>query len=228
MRLKINFSKNTSKVPHNLNVVNSYIHNCLGRNNSYHDTQSNYCVSGLLGGYIVDNGRNIDYENGGFIIITSVDQKFLNDIMRGILSNSDLGYGMTYVNINFIDEKFCDGWNNFKTTNNGFILKRDEGGFHTLNDSDIIIVLKSRIVRKFSKIDLNLNFNNLDIVISDSKPHKVKDVYSNSVRNISNVCNINIFTNKLLAEAIYNYGIGQSCGSGFGTVYTTQFNDLYK
>lgn len=228
MRLKINFSKNTEKVPHNLNVVNSYIHTCLGRNNIYHNSHSNYSISGLLGGLIVDGGRNIEYDNGSYIIVTSSDSNFLNKIILGILSNSELGYGMKFIRFDHISEEFRDGWNNFKTTNNGFILKRKEGGYYTLNDSDTISALKAQIINKFSKINSNLNFNDLDIVITDNNSHKVKATYSKNVKNMSNVCQINIFTNKLVAETIYNYGIGQSCGSGFGTVYTTQFNDFYK
>jgi len=228
MRLKINFTKNTEKVPHNQSVINSYIHKCLGNNNEYHDTHSNYCISELMGGHIIDGGRNIEFENGGYIIVTSADSDFLNKLIIGIISNQDFGYGMKFVNIDNISEKFYDGWNYFKTTNMGFLLKRKESGYYTLNDADLISALKEQIIRKFSKINSNLKFENLDIVINDNKSHKVKAAYCKNVKNISNICQINIFTNKLLAESIYNYGLGQSCGSGFGTIHTTQFNEIYK
>jgi CRISPR-associated endoribonuclease Cas6 len=231
MRIKVNYSKNTEKVPNNQTVVNSYVHNCLGRNNEYHDAPSNYCISRLLGGEIVDGGRNVEFPNGGYIIITSADTEFMNKIIMGILSNPLLGYSMQFESINHIEEKFYNGWNYFKTTNMGFILRRkdgENGGYHTLNDPDFAEVVKEHIMRKFSKINPGFDFNNLNVVINKHPSHKVETVYCKQIKNSTNICQISIQTNKKLAEAIYNYGIGQSTGSGFGTIYTTQHLDFYK
>lgn len=228
MRIIIKFSKNTEQVPNNLNVVNSYIHTCIGRNNEYHNAQSDYCVSRLLGGNIVDGGKNIDYPNGGFIIVTSLNTEFLNKIIMGLLQNTSIGYGMEFKGVDQVNEEFYNGWNHFKTTSAGFILKKPEGGFYTLEDTNIQLVLTEHIINKFSKINPKFDFSTLKIEINNHSSHKVESIYSKSVKNISNICQINIHTNKELAEALYNYGIGQSCGSGFGTVYTTKYFDFYK
>lgn len=233
MRIKLLFTKNTQEVPNNQNIVNSYIHKCLGKDNKYHDTPSNYSISRLLGGEIINGGKNVDFKNGGYIIISSLDLNFLNKIILGILVNTDLGFGMKLNSIDHITEKFFNGWNYFKTTNMGFLLRKNVNktkkiDYYTLNDPDISIVLKEHIINKFSKINPELDFKDFNVVIDKHPTHKVKRVYSKNVKNITNICQLNIYTNKKVAEYIYNYGIGQSTGSGFGTVYTTRKRDLYK
>lgn len=229
MRIKIKFTKNTEDVPNNLNVVNSYIHTCLGRNNEYHDAHSNYCISRLLGGEIVNGGKNINYPKGGYILVTSLDNEFLNRIIMGVLQNTTLGYGMEFSGIDHISEEFYNGWNYFKTTSAGFLLVNPEGGYYTLQDNNIETKLAEHIKNKFSKINPKFDFTDLKVEINVLHPsHKNKTIYSKNVKNISNICQINIHTNKRLAEALYNYGIGKSCGSGFGTVYTTQCVDFYN
>jgi len=233
MRIKIKFTKNTKKVPNNQAPVNSYIHKCLGVNNKYHDSASNYCVSGMLSGTAHDNNRYVNYPNGGFIIITSSDLEFINKVIMGVIQNTTFGFGMTFDSIDHIDEKFNNGWNYFKTTRNGFMLRDKikidgEVKYYTLQDKkELIDYTKNHIINKFSKINSKLKFNDLKIEIHEHKNHKTQHVYCNDVFNIANVCQINVHTNEKLAEALYNYGIGQSTGSGFGTIYTTKQHKSY-
>lgn len=224
MRIKLVFSKNTENVPNNQNVVNSYIHDSLGRNNKYHDSKSDYCISRMMGGVIVNGGRDVNYPNGGFIIVTSPDMEFLNNILLGVMNNSDFGYGMTFKNVINIEEKFYNGWNFFKTTDMGFILRKktkigEENKFWTLEDENFTDVVKEHIVRKFSKINPRLNFNNLKVEITKHPKHIVTKRYVKNVPNDTNVCQISIHADKNVAKTIYNYGLGQSTGSGFGTLY---------
>lgn len=238
MRIKIIFTANTEKVPNNLSVVNSYINKCLGINNKYHDRDSDYSISRLLGGIIIDNGQNIEYSKRGYILVSSINPEFLNKLILGVFKNKSIGYGMKFQSIEHIQETFYNGWNYFKTTDMGFMLKKPRDhvdnvddkykGYYTLDNCDLADVLKKHIINKFSKINPNLNFSGLEIVIDEHPKHKVKYRYSKHVKNAVNICQININTNKKLAKALYDYGIGQSCGSGFGMIYTTQFHDLYK
>lgn len=234
MRYKINFTENLEIVPNNQQLVNSYIHKCLGVNNPYHDKPSNYCVSRLLGknSKIINNGANINYPNGSYILVTSLDLEFLNKIITGIVNNPVFGFGMKLSGIDLLEENFYDGWNYFKTTNMGFILKRlDENhkqiGYHNLNDKDFASEVKKHIINKFSKINPNLDFSDFNVVINQHNSHKVKTIYCKNVKNVANICQINIFANKNIAKYIYNYGLGQSTGSGFGSIYTTKYHHLY-
>lgn len=234
MRIKINFTPNTEKVPNNLSVVNSFIHTkCFGVNNQYHNSVSNYNISRLEGGNIIDNGRYINYPNGGYLIVSSPDQEILNKILVGTMNAKTIGYGMDFKSVDYIQEQFYNGWNYFKTLSSGFILKNLNNGksndkFYTLNNSDLVDALKKQIINKFKKINSKLDFNDFELVIDNHNSHKVRNIYSKNVLNRANICQIKIKTNKKVAETIYNYGIGQSTGSGFGVIHTTQFNDIYK
>ena len=95
MRLKLKFSE--SKIPFTYptqNAVNSCIHRILGENNKYHNSFSNYCVSSLFGGVIVDKQQVIinlageydllgELSEGNIIVsLNETDQATLN--LRGV------------------------------------------------------------------------------------------------------------------------------------------------
>lgn len=229
MRIRINFTKNTEKVFNNQNVVNSYIHKCFGINNDLHDTKSDYCVSNLCGGKLIDNGAFVNYENGGFIIFSSPNSEIVNKLLIGILNNPIIGYGMVFSDVITINERLHDGYNHFKTLSNGFIVKnKSEFGFLKLTDGNFIEDLEKHTINKFSKINPKLDFSNFKIEISEHPSHKTKNIYVNKIKNISNVCQLTIHSNKDVVTHIYNYGLGQSTGSGFGTLFRTENIGLYK
>jgi len=239
MRIKLKFSKNTSKVPNNLEYVNSYIHKCLGFNNKYHNSKSDYCISRLEGGIITDGGRNLDFPNGGHIYVTSINNEFLNDIITGAINplNKFFGFGMDFEEVEHMPEEiFYNGINHFKTTSMGFIIRKKTDGetneWHTLNDEGFEQEVRNHLLRKLNKINLafnlHLDLTGFDVVIPKHPSHKVVKRYSKRVENKVNICKLEIKTNKKVAEIIYNFGIGQSTGSGFGTVYTSHSSKLYR
>lgn len=84
MRIKIMLSGTDSELPsNNQYIINSFIHRALGKNNEYHDVESNYCVSILRGGKLIKGTEKISFKNGGYITISSFDGEFLNKIMIG-------------------------------------------------------------------------------------------------------------------------------------------------
>jgi len=235
MRIKLIFSKNTEPVENNQKLVNKYIHEKLLKGENYHDGPSNASISRMCGGFV--KGRTIDYPNGGFIVISSMDHKFMDKIIMGPLENPDFGFGMKCIDIEYVNETLYGGWNHFKTLETGFLLKRlrdpkkeglGDNGFITLNDSDLIGELKKQIVRKFSKINSKLNFNDLDINIEKKPHHETRNIYIGKFKNIVNYCQISIHTNRKLAEYIYNHGLGHSTGSGLGVLYKTENHDMYR
>ena len=226
MRIKINFTNNTQPVPNNLKHVNSWFHKCMGNNNDLHDRPSDYTLSGMCGGSITDGGKTKNFPNGGYILFTTENNEIIEKLIMGSMSNSNFGFGMSLADVDFIDETMYSGFNHFKTTEYGFIIKeKDENGkvkFITLEDDMFIDKVKKHIIAKFSKINPKLRFDDLDIEMNDHKGNKVRNVMVKDIVNKSNVCQLTIKCNSALAKAIYHYGIGQSTGSGFGTVYNTK------
>src|ERR1035437_527938 len=123
MRIKVNFSKNTSDVPNNNKVVLEYLHRCLGRDNEYHDKASNYNISHLYGGVINKHDpKTLGYPNGGYFTVSSNDKGFIGKVLIGLLDNPMISYGMKFTNFEHINEQFMDGLNHFATLS-PFIIK---------------------------------------------------------------------------------------------------------
>ena len=179
MRLKINFTANTEDVPfNNQHILNSYIHTCLGRNNPYHDAKSDYCISHLYGGKMKDK-HSISFQNGGMIIITSKNETFLNAIIKGVMSNTDLGWGMKFKNIDFISEDFRDGWNHFFTLS-PFIIKeykaKHDYKFLTLDDKEFDKKVTEYLKNKLLKIDESLKLDGFKVETSKTGKERIKKI----------------------------------------------------
>ena len=231
MRLKIKLTKNESLIPiNNQHLVNSYVHKCLGRNNKYHDSKSDYCISNLRGGKLNSDKQSLNFDNGSFIVVTSENSDFISSLLSGISTNQEFFCGMKVNGFEFISEEFSDGYNIFKTLTPILIKEKVEEHkykFVTIKDSDYISKLKTSIINKLSKIDSTLDFTNFSIEINDRTTNKTKLILVKNVKNVASQCDIVIHSSKKIAEYIYNYGIGQSTGSGFGTVYNSKNHNLY-
>lgn len=232
MRLKISFSKNTSDVKvNNQSLINSWIHKCLGVNNVYHNVKSDYNISHLYGGKLNADKQTLSFENGGFLIISSKNNEFINKMLVGIINNAELINGMKFSGVDYINENFLDGWNHFSTLS-PFIIKNYTSKkiykFLTLKDPGFEQQVKSYLINKLSKIDPTLELSNFDVKIPEHPNHKIKKIMIKNVINTANQCQISIFTNKKVAELLYNIGVGQSTGSGFGCIYKTENHSIYK
>jgi CRISPR-associated endoribonuclease Cas6 len=73
----------------------------------------------------------------------------------------------------------------------------------------------------------DINWDRFDIEITEHPSNKVRTIYVKNVKNMANICQFKLTSCKRLAELIYNYGIGQSTGSGFGTIYKTENHEHY-
>ena len=236
MRIIVNFSVNTIPVPtNNQGHINSYIHNCLGRNNPFHDTPSNYSISGLIGSTFNPDTNTLDFPNGGKIIISSQDNTFLNQLLTGIMTNGYLNWGMNYINIDFINETFYDGFNQFYTLSPILLKEKVADGkykYVTINDPDFDNILTTRTLNKLIKLNevgnLKLNLKNFKITTSTNGKNKVKKVAVKNVVNHTSLCILTINCNKKVAELLYNIGIGQSTGSGFGCICKVENIHRYK
>lgn len=240
MRIKIDFTVPNTPIPNDIWVVNSFIHaELFGVNNDYHDISGEYCISHLCGGKLSDdkNFKIFDENHTPFIFITSDNKEFIsNVILKAVLNKPSLGYGATVKNVTPIDEQFYNGLNHFFVLSpvllkhNGRlinILTKDDENKYTIINSEYSDLLKSHIIKKFSKINPNLDFTNFDIKI-DTEGCKVYNMVSKQILNPSSSFQITLTTNKKVAQTIYNIGLGKSTNSGFGTIYKTENHELYK
>lgn len=230
MRIKIILSDSTLKIPiNNQQMVNSFVHRCLGVNNEYHDVQSNYCVSNIRGCKLNDDRKTLSTIKP-FIIVSSNDGNFLNKLLSGISSNNSFGYGINVIGFEFINEELYDGFNLFKTLTPILLREKMENGKKrtiTVFDDDFIPKLKQSIVRKLKTIDKDVDLTDFDIQLAKKSLKKTKMEYIKDVSSVGSLCDLVVYSNKKVADMIYNCGIGQSTGSGFGTVYEYKNHKIY-
>jgi CRISPR-associated endoribonuclease Cas6 len=231
MRIKIEFKVNNVALPiANQEIVNSYVHRIIGANNPYHNAKNDYSVSSLMGGKLV--GDKIIFKDKAYLVFSSLNMEFMNTILMNLITSSEVLYdGIKFSNIVPIGEEFMNGWNHFATLS-PFLIKqyvdKKTYTFITLNDDNFEVLVKEYLKNKLLKIDPALDLKNFDVRIPKHDNHKVKKILVKNVINHANQCHISIFCDKKIAELLYNIGIGQSTGSGFGTIYKTENKFLYK
>jgi CRISPR-associated endoribonuclease Cas6 len=229
MRIKIIFTSSTQKVLiNNQHLVNGYIHRLLGENNEYHDSKSNYCISQLCGGKLNDDKETLSFIKP-YIIVTSNDEKLISRISDELFENPIFTHGMSFNDIQYIEETFINGWNHFFTLSPILLVEQEYGQlkrFITVNDPLFESKLLERTKSKINKIDPKINLDDFELKINGAK--KQKKIMVKNVMNLASVTKISIKSSKKVAELLYNYGIGQSTGSGFGSIYKTENVNTYK
>jgi CRISPR-associated endoribonuclease Cas6 len=230
MKFKFVFTPNDTNVPiNNQGEINRYIHTVLGHNNIYHDSPSDYCISNLQGGKLIPGTKLLNFDNGGFIIVSSYnDQKFMQTISAGIIDNPNLGWGMKFTSLETITEQFRNGWNDFATLSPVLIVEKSEvksawKNYLTLNSENFAEKLKDYLLKKLKILNerhnLNLDLSIFELKIPEHPCQKVKRVFVKTNLCFASQFRFNIKCSEKVAEYISANGIGFSCGSGFGSVY---------
>lgn len=227
MRIKVIFNANGKKIPFiNQHMLNGYIHKCIGKDNKFHDGFSDYCISMLCGGKMFDK-ESIIFEDKAFFTVTSSNEEFLSSVMIGIMGNPMFN-GMPLDTITPMSEKFYNGKNYFATLS-PILLKRklDRGKYEfiTGDNADYVSELKASIIRKLNSLSIEVP-SDFDVIVESNI--KKKSIMVKNVKNVGNLHLLTIIAPREIAETIYNIGIGNSTGSGFGTIYKTENVSQYR
>lgn len=233
MRIKISLPAiNVPISVHDVQMkVNSYVHKLFGINNEYHDTFSQYCVSSLMRGKFNKVDKTFTYPKGTYIIFSTNSADIINAVTKNIwFIKFDDKYEM--LSVKPISEKFITG-NNYLTTLTPILLvdnsERNKRKFITIEDLGVFEKeLNKRTKIKLEKLDEEVDLKNFYIKVLDSGYNKVLPIFVNKVFNLTSQCNLLITGKNETVNMLYNLGIGQSTGSGFGTVYTTHQHNLYN
>ena len=216
MRLKLKFSE--SKIPFTYptqNAVNSCIHRILGENNKYHNSFSNYCVSSLFGGVIVDN--KMTYPNGAHFYVSSLDEELIEKIMFSVINGNVEMCDMKLIGIDIENFNLHNDYDIIRTISP--ILLKDNENIITYQDSDFIKVLteksKSKLLKNgFSENDVKtLKIEPFHFENARLKFPKVKNVVNKSSQVM-----LLVRGKKEMRLALYKMGLGKSTGCGFGAI----------
>lgn len=214
MILKIIFSKpeNGMRID-NQHYINGFIHKCLGKNNKYHNSFSDYAISSLQGGKLC-NGRLVFNENP-YILVSSENSNFINDLIAGILTTDGNIEGIKFDRFEFSDYNVNDYYDKIITLSP--ILIKDKSGMKlSFKDEKFLEVLTNNCIKKLKHA--GIMDKSFKIKIRNINKSKVKKIMVGNVFNICSLISLVVFGKPKTRKTLYNLGIGNSCGCGFGTI----------
>lgn len=225
MRLKVTLSKTDILVPFdNQKNVLGYFHKLLGDNNKWHDKQSTYCLSLLMGGKLKNHMLDFSQVNGTFYI-TSNDEELINTILERHLDYDNFAYDMRVLSIDLVTDEIFDGYNHFLTLSPIF-LKDSENRHLTFKDEGFEDKLYEQTVRKLKAINPKLSLNGFSLKVN-GKRGKLKLIDINGIKNKVSHCIVTVNSSKEIANLLYTYGLGQSTGAGFGSLMKLENTEKY-
>lgn len=224
--LKIKFTKPVNGIPvSNQKELNSYIHKCVGVNNKFHDAYSNYCISSLQGGKLNKETGLLYFESEPYILLTMQNPDFVDAFVSGAIKNKFTLFDMHYNNIDYIHYDINEFYDIVYTLSPILLKKHNKGKGKTekisVRDEGFIEMLKEQCIKKLR--NNGIDDPTFDIELHNKEKSKVKKIMVGNIFNICSMCSLLVRGKKKTREMLYNLGIGNSTGSGFGMVKVYHF-----
>ncbi len=200
----------------NQKELNSFIYRTLGDNNHYHDSFSDYSISGIQGGEKYDN-KNIIFTNGKepFIQVSSENNNFINDLLIGISQNKYTFFNLVVSRTEFLDFNINKYFDTIVTLS-PVIVKDKIGRKISIDNENFLSLLKENCIKKLAH--KGIIDNTFDIFIRHPEKSKQKMVMVGNVFNICTKISLYVYGKPATRKTLYNLGLGGSTGSGFGAV----------
>jgi len=227
MRLKIKFTRNTFPVPNDRSAALSWFHRVLGLNED-HDEESNYSISPISGGTF--KGKTMEFPEGGWVIVSSNDESLLGKVALNCFKH-DLGYGMKFDSMQHISEEIQTGWNNFFSLTPIILRKRNEDGervFITYEDEEFAELLLDRLKAKLLRFDSSLDVSRIKLEVADHSSHRTQWTKLHDSDLLGSLCLVSINCNRDVGQIIYNFGLGNLTGCGYGAICLANNKSIYR
>lgn len=219
MTIKINFkSSNTIYKNNCLHLVKGWFeHTCLGNNNDLHNKYSNYSMSPMLGYTRCKRGEQ--FPNGGYIIFSTPSSELMEKVVMSLFNGSGTKVGdMQYNNFEFINDAHIHSDYDIVRTVSPILLKHDDKKI-TCNDDNFIAMLTDQCKKKLVANGIEPNkAKTLKLEMFHPENSAVVDMQYNNVHNFASKIMLIVKGNAEARKTLYDLGIGNSTGCGFGTV----------
>jgi CRISPR-associated endoribonuclease Cas6 len=217
MRLYLKLSKNKQVVPfdYQVNLVGA-LHKWLGVN-EYHDNMSLYSLSWLLGSRV--QGKGLTFPNGADWFISSPDEVFIKKILRGIMEDSSVCFGMSVKDVMIKETPAFDSKQRFSVASPIFI-KRSFEKKHTFfyyNQVESDVHLTETLQSKLKKSGLSIEGVKVRFD-RDYSNAKVKVVNYKGINNKASICPVIVEGTPEQIGFAWDVGLGNSTGIGFGSL----------
>ena len=222
-RIQIVLSKNTRPVPFdNQKICIGVLHRrWLPSDSNRHEPDkkfSDYAITGLLGGK--RNGDFLDFKKGGVIIASSSDTNFIANIIASAKRSSEFEFGMKIIDVRIIQEEIKPG--KTKMISLSPILIKEKGVEYTFESEGVNEIMTEKAKRVIQNFDPEIDLTDFKIYFSeepkDIEKRRLANVWLHGHKNRCSLSAIFIEGSKEAKEVLYYTGLGNSSGSGFGTL----------
>jgi CRISPR-associated endoribonuclease Cas6 len=219
MRIYINTSCNTEEVPFNYQQkMIGLLHKWLGEN-ELHDLISLYSFSWLTNGNIANNG--FSFKNGAKWFISFHEDKYVKQVIRTILNDPKMFSGLKVADVTIQEDIDLSRIEYFKLASPILIKRKKDDNikFYTYEDSEANGFLIETIHHKMQLAGLPMD-DSLEISFDLKYTNKkIKKVQIHGIDNKCSMCPVIIKGKESTKEFIWNVGLGNSTGSGFGSIF---------
>jgi CRISPR-associated endoribonuclease Cas6 len=219
MRIYIQTAPNTITVPFNyqhklVGVLHKWLHN-----NDLHGNMALYSFSWLMNAKTTKNG--LEYPSGAKFFISFYNEKYLKRIIKSILSDPEMCYGLSVTDINIQEDPDLKDRSSFRCAGPVFIRRfNNEKDIHyTFENREAGAFMKETLLHKMQLAGLERD-DTLRIEFDISSPYKkTKLIDYRGIKNRVNQCPVIIEGKPETKAFAWNVGIGNSTGIGFGAIY---------
>ena len=216
----INYMHN-GNIPSNYkDLVVGFLHNCLGENNPYHGSFSDYCVSEIYDGKknivpkIDKDSKTLTFSEYPVLYISSENENLINALIMGSIMNKSKLFGsVPIIGYEDFDVKspFVD------TIDLKCVLLKDK--------QDDIITVGSDPERWISvmedKCRAKLKYEGIEdpnFKLEYKFKGRDRNIYYKHIKNRCSVVKLKVYGDIQTRKTLYNMGFGNSTGCGFGFV----------
>jgi CRISPR-associated endoribonuclease Cas6 len=192
------------------------IHKWIGQND-LHGEMSLYSFSFLNGGKKLNN--SLIFENGASMFISSFNQDLIKLLISGIQKDSEMFLGLKVGEIIMQQDPDLSEKSRFLLSS-PILIKRSidkKTKYYFYNDSESCEILKDTIINKLSKVGMSDDSLSIEFDKEYRNP-KTKLINYKGINNRASMCPVIINAKPETKKFIWNVGLGNSTGIGFGAI----------
>ena len=217
MRIHLTLTPNRTPIPFDhLPTLVGAIHKWLGTND-LHDSPSLYSFSWLSGGK--GNKRGLNFPNGASFFISSFDENFIRQLIKGIRQEPEINFGLCVREVILQETPEFGSQAYFKVASPVLAKRRvgeEEKHFlYTEPETDNLLTQTLQTKLKEAGISTENVYVRFD---RDYPLAKVKKVNYKRIGNKASMCPVIVEGSPEQIAFAWNVGIGSSTGIGFGAL----------
>jgi len=219
MRIYLKLSYNKYPVPFTYQEqLTATLHKWL-KDSSVHEGVSLYSFSQLMNGKM--ENRALNFNNGSAFFISCWDVNMIRRLIRAIKEDPELGFGMYVREVVIKENPDLTKIEYFRIASPILIHRKKENKhlYYYYDDEDSGRMLTNTIKTKMSAANLESD-DSLSIEFDRSyKGASKKRVNYKGISNPVSICPVIIKGSNLSKQFIWNVGLGNSTGIGFGAIF---------